>query len=74
VATAPAFEDVGSAVDTSVRELGWEGVVAKKLSSRYRPGELGWLKIKNPAYWRRDAEREAVARSADRRALPTGLR
>jgi ATP-dependent DNA ligase len=45
-----------------------EGVVAKKLTGRYLPGERGWVKVKNPRYWRRDAEREAVARSAERRA------
>jgi ATP-dependent DNA ligase len=45
-----------------------EGVVAKKLTSRYRPGERGWVKVKNPNYWRRDAEREALVRSRERRA------
>jgi len=37
-------------------------VVAKKLASRYRPGERGWVKTKNPNYWRRDSEREAMRR------------
>jgi ATP-dependent DNA ligase len=49
-------------------QLGLEGVVAKKLSSRYQPGERGWIKLKNPNYWRRDAEREAMARKHERRA------
>jgi hypothetical protein len=44
-----------------------EGVVAKKRSSRYRSGERGWIKLKNPDYWRRDEEREALARSRERR-------
>jgi bifunctional non-homologous end joining protein LigD len=57
------FDD-GHALYTAVCEHGLEGVVAKKLSGRYRPGERGWVKIKNPNYWRRDAEREAVARIA----------
>jgi ATP-dependent DNA ligase len=39
-----------------------KGVVAKKCRSLYRPGERGWIKVKNPAYWRRDAERCAMAR------------
>jgi ATP-dependent DNA ligase len=50
-----------------VRRLGLEGVVAKRLSSRYRPGERGWIKTKNPSYWRRDSEREAMQRSRERR-------
>jgi ATP-dependent DNA ligase len=32
---------------TAVCELGFEGVVAKNHSSAYKPGERGWLKIKN---------------------------
>jgi ATP-dependent DNA ligase len=46
-------------------------VVAKKRSSGYRSGERGWVKVKNPAYWRRDAEREAVAGSHERRGRRT---
>ena len=30
-----------------------EGIVAKRLSSSYRPGEREWLKVKNGDYWRR---------------------
>jgi ATP-dependent DNA ligase len=50
-----------------VADLGLEGVVAKRLSSRYRSGERGWIKTKNPSYWRRDSEREAMQRSRERR-------
>jgi hypothetical protein len=32
------------------------------------PTIAGWVKIKNPNYWRRDAEREATVRSRERRA------
>jgi hypothetical protein len=32
----------------------------KKRSGRYRPGERGWIKLKNPGYWRRDSEIEAM--------------
>jgi ATP-dependent DNA ligase len=46
---------------------GLEGVVAKRLSSRYRANQRGWIKTKNPNYWRRDAEREAMQRSRERR-------
>jgi hypothetical protein len=40
------------------REL--EGVVAKRRSGRYRPGERGWVKIKNRDYWRYEIERESA--------------
>ena len=65
--TSETFED-GPALFDSVRSLGLEGVVAKRLSSRYRAGERGWIKTKNPSYWRRDAEREAMSRKHERRA------
>jgi ATP-dependent DNA ligase len=55
-----------------VCRLRLEGVVAKRLSSRYRPGQRGWVKVKNPSYWRRDMEREAMARSRERR-LPAHI-
>jgi ATP-dependent DNA ligase len=32
--------------------------VAKRLADPYRPGERGWIKIKNRAYWRFGKERE----------------
>jgi hypothetical protein len=43
-------------------------VVAKKSTSRYMPVGRGWVKIKTPNYWPRDAEREALVRSRERRA------
>jgi ATP-dependent DNA ligase len=61
----------GAICYTAVCELGFEGVVAKNHSSLYRPNDRGWVKVKNPNYWRRDAEREAVARSHERRARRT---
>lgn len=60
-ATSGTFDD-GEALFTAVCELGLEGVVGKKNSSLYRPGKRGWVKVKNPDYWRRDAEREAMSR------------
>jgi len=48
-----------------------EGVVAKRQSSRYRLGERGWIKTKNPSYWRRDSERAAMQKSRERRARTT---
>ena len=64
-ATSETFED-GHALFQSVCELGLEGVVAKKRSGRYRPGERGWIKAKNPSYWRRESEIEGVRRSVER--------
>jgi bifunctional non-homologous end joining protein LigD len=63
---AETFVD-GPALFDAVCRLGLEGVVAKRLSSRYRPGQRGWVKTKNPNYWRRDSEREAMQRSRERR-------
>ena len=63
--TCERFDD-GRALFTAVCELGLEGVVAKKHSSLYRPNDRGWVKVKNPNYWRRDAEREAMARKHER--------
>jgi len=58
--TADMFDD-GAALYASVCERGMEGVVAKPTGGAYRPGHRGWLKIKNPAYWRRDEERLRTA-------------
>jgi hypothetical protein len=57
-------------VYAAVCEHGFEGVVAKKDSDRYRPGERRWVKLKNPQYWRRDSEMDAIQRSAERRTAP----
>ena len=65
--TGDTFSD-GDALFTAVCGMGLEGVVAKKRSSRYRPNARGWVKVKNPGYWRRGSEREAMQRSAERRA------
>ena len=46
-ATSETFED-GKALFRSVCGLGLEGVVAKKHSERYRPGERRWIKMKKP--------------------------
>jgi bifunctional non-homologous end joining protein LigD len=62
--TCERFDD-GRALFTAVCELGFEGIVAKNHSSLYRPGERGWLKLKNPNYWRRDSEMEAMQRSLE---------
>ena len=64
--TSETFED-GPALFDAVCRFGLEGVVAKRLSSRYRPGERGWIKTKNPSYWRRESEIEGMQRSRERR-------
>jgi bifunctional non-homologous end joining protein LigD len=63
--TSETFED-GPGLFDAVCRFGLEGVVAKRLSSRYRPGQRGWIKTKNPNYWRRNSEREAMQRSFER--------
>ncbi len=57
----PAFDD-GQALYASVCAQGLEGIVAKRRDSLYRPGERGWVKVKNRAYWRFDQERELAQR------------
>jgi ATP-dependent DNA ligase len=54
-----AFED-GERLFRSVREIGLEGIVAKKHSQRYRPGVRECVKVKNRDYWRYPLELEAA--------------
>lgn len=63
--TPDAFDD-GAALFAAVVEAGLEGIVAKRKTDPYRPGERRWVKIKNRAYWRFVNERE-FARSRPRR-------
>jgi ATP-dependent DNA ligase len=65
----PDTFDNGHALYQAVCEHGLEGVVAKRSASTYRPGQRGWVKIKNPGYWRRDQEIGSLRRSLDRHAL-----
>ena len=55
--TPETFED-GAALFDAVCAHELEGVVAKRRSGRYRPGERGWVKTKNRSYWRYEMERE----------------
>src|SRR3954466_9634527 len=64
--TPEAFDD-GGALFEAVCERNLEGVVAKRRSGRYRPGERGWVKIKNRDYWRYEMEREGALKAAERR-------
>jgi bifunctional non-homologous end joining protein LigD len=63
--TCERFDD-GRALFAAVCKLGFEGVVAKNQASLYRLNDRGWVKVKNPNYWRRDAEREAMSRKHER--------
>jgi bifunctional non-homologous end joining protein LigD len=62
----PRFDD-GSALWQAIREHRLEGVVAKRDSEPYRPGERTWIKRKNPEWPRFEAERESAIRERQRR-------
>jgi ATP-dependent DNA ligase len=66
-----AFDD-GSALWTAVCEHELEGPVAKRLDEPYLPGERGWVKVKNRAYWRYELEREGAIRSRRRATSAIG--
>jgi bifunctional non-homologous end joining protein LigD len=65
---ADVFDD-GHALYDAVCQLGLEGIVAKRTTATYRPGYRGWVKSKNPSYWRRESEIESMRRSVERRRL-----
>jgi bifunctional non-homologous end joining protein LigD len=57
--TPEPFDD-GPALWEAVCEHELEGVVAKRRSGCYLPGERGWIKRKNRDYWRYEMEREGA--------------
>jgi bifunctional non-homologous end joining protein LigD len=57
--TPETFDD-GEALFDAVCERELEGIVAKRVDSRYMPGYRGWTKIKNRNYWRYALERESA--------------
>jgi len=59
--TSAVFED-GEPLLAVAQEHGLEGVVAKRLTSPYRSGQRGWVKVKNRDYWRYPLEVEAAYR------------
>ena len=65
---ADVFDD-GHVLYDAVCKHGLEGIVAKRSAGSYRPGQRGWIKVKNPSYWRRDQEIESLRRSVERRSL-----
>lgn len=48
----PAYFTDGEALFEATCRQELEGIVCKKLSERYWPGERRWIKVKNRAYWR----------------------
>ena len=64
----------GDALWRVVEEQALEGVVAKPLGSLYKPGERGWLKVKNKTYWKYALEREATAERRGTVLSPAGSR
>jgi bifunctional non-homologous end joining protein LigD len=66
-ATSAPGSTAAPALWDSVCERGLEGVVAKRLSEPYRPGERSWLRRKNSRWSRYRAEREAAIRKHSRR-------
>jgi bifunctional non-homologous end joining protein LigD len=66
--TPEAFDN-GHALWEAVCEHELEGVVAKRRSGRYVPGDRGWIKTKNRAYWRYEMEREGAFKSRRQRQL-----
>jgi bifunctional non-homologous end joining protein LigD len=64
---ADVFDD-GNVLFDAVVQHGVEGIVAKRLTGSYRPGYRGWIKVKNPTYWRRASEIESIGRHRDRLA------
>ena len=73
-AEAVATFDDGEALFAAVQAMGLEGIVSKRLSGAYRPGERGWVKTKNRAYWRFPLEVEAVRKCIERRTRVTASR
>ena len=70
VRLSDVFDD-GAALFDAVVEHGLEGVVAKRREGVYRPGYRGWTKVKNPSYWRRESEIQAMQRQRAARRSPT---
>ena len=68
------FEEPGDVVFKHACALGCEGIVSKRLGSRYRAGRTrDWLKFKNPAApaVKREAKRIGASRSGGERPRST---
>jgi ATP-dependent DNA ligase len=69
---SPETFDDGEAPFQGVCEQELEGVVAKRRGGHYKPGERGWVKIKNHAYWRHELERESAIHKRPPREVRRG--
>ena len=65
----PGVFDDGPALFDAICDRELEGIVAKGVDGRYRPGERGWIKIKNRNYWRYELERESAIKMRRPRAF-----
>ena len=65
----PDTFDDGPRLYQTVCDQGLEGIVAKRSASVYRPGQRGWIQVKNPGYWRRGQEIESLRRSFTSRGI-----
>jgi ATP-dependent DNA ligase len=63
--TPEAFED-GEALLAATNAHGLEGVVAKRASEPYRPGERAWVKVKHRNSWRFGQDLDLASRGRDR--------
>jgi bifunctional non-homologous end joining protein LigD len=63
---SPAFDDPLALWDVVVKRE-YEGIIAKRLTTPYRPGGRAWIKVKNREYWRYGQEVEAIKREIERR-------
>ena len=59
------FDD-GQALFDAVVAYGLEGIVAERRNGIYRPGQRGWVKVKNPTYGRRESEIQIMQRWGER--------
>jgi bifunctional non-homologous end joining protein LigD len=67
--TTPDTFSEGESLYAAVCERGLEGVVAKLNTSTYRPGDRGWVKVKNRDYWRWDMEHEGMRKRFEPRTV-----
>jgi bifunctional non-homologous end joining protein LigD len=58
---ADVFDD-GQTLFGAVVSYGLEEIVAKRRDGVDRSGQRDWMKIKNPSYWRREAELQLMRR------------
>ena len=58
--STPSTFDDGKALYKAVCERGLRASWRSRTDPLYRAGKRGWVKVKNPAYWRRESELGAM--------------